>query len=368
MIRQLSEFRVQWAEQASKLASLVRQSMLGLFEKLENFSRSKYIKTPVIRALFVVVFMLVLSGCFRSSLEKLERKDIEGENFYQVLAREYKAYADEQRKNFDWPDSELFAKKGLRAAGGVTVDPEHPEEWDIPGNLLPTFQVARRELLDTIDSLAIEQFPKQAGRVYFLYDCWLERQEENWVDEHVEPCQNEFYETLNRINLMKEDYKNRQIELARAKLAELEAEQKKDEKAEEVTIAEPEEEMMEVAEEPEEEMKPKITGESFIMFFEFGSFDISAEGHQIIGKVLATVNGMENYEIILNGHTDRAGLEGFNLSLSKRRAAKVADELVAAGADSSKIKQFGFGESDPIRQTEDGVRDPVNRRVEIIIR
>jgi outer membrane protein OmpA-like peptidoglycan-associated protein len=68
----------------------------------------------------------------------------------------------------------------------------------------------------------------------------------------------------------------------------------------------------------------------------------------------------------VNGYTDSSGSPAYNLKLSQRRADSVAKELVSDGVQRSEIDIHGYGETHPLVPTADGVREPQNRRVEII--
>jgi outer membrane protein OmpA-like peptidoglycan-associated protein len=72
--------------------------------------------------------------------------------------------------------------------------------------------------------------------------------------------------------------------------------------------------------------------------------------------------------IEVNGYTDLSGTPQYNQGLSVRRAQAVAGELVRDGVPQSAIDIHGFGETHPLVPTAQGVREPQNRRVEIIIR
>jgi OmpA-OmpF porin, OOP family len=68
------------------------------------------------------------------------------------------------------------------------------------------------------------------------------------------------------------------------------------------------------------------------------------------------------------GHADRSGSPQYNQRLSQRRADVVAAELVRQGVNRSDIGITAYGESRPLVATADGVREPQNRRVEIVLR
>jgi outer membrane protein OmpA-like peptidoglycan-associated protein len=73
-------------------------------------------------------------------------------------------------------------------------------------------------------------------------------------------------------------------------------------------------------------------------------------------------------QIEVNGYTDTSGTPKYNEGLSIRRAKTVAAELVKDGVPSSAIAIQGFGETHLLVPTGPGVREPQNRRVEIIIK
>ena len=66
-------------------------------------------------------------------------------------------------------------------------------------------------------------------------------------------------------------------------------------------------------------------------------------------------------------HADRSGPENYNMALSLRRANAVKDALVREGVPATAISVVGKGETQPLVPTADGVREPQNRRVEIVI-
>jgi outer membrane protein OmpA-like peptidoglycan-associated protein len=72
-------------------------------------------------------------------------------------------------------------------------------------------------------------------------------------------------------------------------------------------------------------------------------------------------------KIEVNGYTDTSGTPQYNQGLSIRRAQAVASELVRDGVPRAAISIQGFGETHLLVPTGPGVREPQNRRVEIII-
>lgn len=105
-----------------------------------------------------------------------------------------------------------------------------------------------------------------------------------------------------------------------------------------------------------------------IIFFDFDSASLPAEAAsslQFVGQNAAAC-GWTAFDVV--GHADRAGSDDYNQGLSQRRADVVADLLGTLGIARSAIATSARGEQNPRVPTEDGVRNPQNRRVEIGVR
>ena len=74
---------------------------------------------------------------------------------------------------------------------------------------------------------------------------------------------------------------------------------------------------------------------------------------------------MQAYSLVVTGHADRAGTEAYNWTLSLDRAHAALGALLARGIPRTKVLVKAAGEIEPAVDTEDGVREPKNRRVEI---
>ncbi|WP_374319195.1 OmpA family protein [Pseudoxanthomonas kaohsiungensis] len=108
------------------------------------------------------------------------------------------------------------------------------------------------------------------------------------------------------------------------------------------------------------------------VLFDFDKSDIRADAAQVLDTlagalVKAQARGME-----IRGHTDSKGSDGYNQSLSERRAAAVVAALRQRGA-AADAQARGYGESQPVAPNEiDGQDNPggrqLNRRVEIFVR
>lgn len=112
---------------------------------------------------------------------------------------------------------------------------------------------------------------------------------------------------------------------------------------------------------------PLAAARTYLVFFDWSKANLTDRARQIIGEA-ATARGQGVTRIEVNGFTDRSGSDRFNQGLSERRANAVAAELVRRGVPRNEIVTRGFGEANNLVPTADGVREPQNRRVEIILK
>jgi OOP family OmpA-OmpF porin len=107
---------------------------------------------------------------------------------------------------------------------------------------------------------------------------------------------------------------------------------------------------------------------SYLVFFDWDKATLTPRAQQIIGEAAANSTKVKYTQIQVNGYTDTSGTPQYNQGLSIRRAQAVAAELVKDGVPKAAIAIQGFGETHLLVPTGPGVREPQNRRVEIIIR
>jgi len=107
---------------------------------------------------------------------------------------------------------------------------------------------------------------------------------------------------------------------------------------------------------------------SFQLYFVEGSDAFTDETRSTVEQVFAEIARRPAPEIAVVGHTDRVGTDQSNDALSLRRAGLVRGELLKRGIAADSIQASGRGEREPLVPTADGVAEPRNRRVEIIVR
>jgi hypothetical protein len=107
---------------------------------------------------------------------------------------------------------------------------------------------------------------------------------------------------------------------------------------------------------------------SYLVFFDWDKANLTDRARAIIKEAADNSTRVQYTRIEVNGYTDTSGTPQYNQGLSIRRAQSVQGELVRDGVPQSAINIQGFGETHLLVPTGLGVREPQNRRVEIIIR
>jgi len=106
---------------------------------------------------------------------------------------------------------------------------------------------------------------------------------------------------------------------------------------------------------------------SYLVFFDWDKATLTDRARQIIKDAADNSTKVQYTRIEVNGYTDTSGTPKYNQGLSVRRAQAVAAELVKDGVPRNAITIQGFGDTHLLVPTGPGVREPQNRRVEIII-
>ena len=103
------------------------------------------------------------------------------------------------------------------------------------------------------------------------------------------------------------------------------------------------------------------------MYFEFNKSGLTPEASAVLDRAVADAAKCNYKTVNVSGNTDTSGSAQYNEGLSASRAQIVADGLTARGVAASLISQEALGESKPAVATQDGVKEPLNRRTEVVI-
>jgi OmpA-OmpF porin, OOP family len=106
---------------------------------------------------------------------------------------------------------------------------------------------------------------------------------------------------------------------------------------------------------------------SYLVFFDWDRATLTERARQIIREAADASTHVQVTRIDVNGYTDTSGRPQYNRELSIRRARAVKAELIRDGVPANAITTQGFGDTNLLVPTGPGVREPQNRRVEIIL-
>jgi outer membrane protein OmpA-like peptidoglycan-associated protein len=111
---------------------------------------------------------------------------------------------------------------------------------------------------------------------------------------------------------------------------------------------------------------------TFVLYFLHDTTELTAKSKFQIPEVLSLIQELENknlyYEITIVGHTDTTGDDEYNMKLSSVRAEAVRETLTSQGIRSDRMEMRYHGARDPAVRTGENVREPRNRRVEVVVK
>lgn len=108
------------------------------------------------------------------------------------------------------------------------------------------------------------------------------------------------------------------------------------------------------------------------MLYQSGSYSISDQAGEILGKVAKIIKDYDGYEVLIEGNTDNVPISTINIrnnwDLSTLRASSVVQLLQNTyGVDPKRLTAGGRGEFNPVADNETEAGKAKNRRTQIII-
>lgn len=110
----------------------------------------------------------------------------------------------------------------------------------------------------------------------------------------------------------------------------------------------------------------QVTFESGLLF-DYDSDVLRAEAKRNLATLASSLDKYPGTNLLIVGHTDDRGSDGYNLSLSERRAAAAAAYLAGQGVTGARLRSAGRGESEPLASNGTDTGRQQNRRVEVAI-
>lgn len=107
--------------------------------------------------------------------------------------------------------------------------------------------------------------------------------------------------------------------------------------------------------------------ESSGVYFDTDKFNINTASEQTLNKLADIFKEYPNTNVLVEGHTDSAGSDSYNLTLSKNRAQAVTNYMVNNGLSAGRFTTKWYGESQPKYDNSTAEGRAKNRRVELAI-
>ena len=103
------------------------------------------------------------------------------------------------------------------------------------------------------------------------------------------------------------------------------------------------------------------------VLFAPGKAEVGPGAQRSIDKLADFLKAYPKRNVLIEGHSDNVGDEGFNLKLSQQRADAVRDQLVTRGVAPQRIRTKGYGPKFPVVENDSAAGRQQNRRVEVLV-
>tara|TARA_R110002020_G_scaffold21009_6_gene71375 strand:- start:32025 stop:32717 length:693 start_codon:yes stop_codon:yes gene_type:complete len=110
-----------------------------------------------------------------------------------------------------------------------------------------------------------------------------------------------------------------------------------------------------------------VFDESSGVYFDTNKFEIKGQSATTLDKLAGIFKEYPDSNVLVEGHTDSAGADDYNMGLSQRRARAVTDYLVGQGLSSARFTTKWYGEAQPREDNATAEGRAKNRRVELAI-
>jgi outer membrane protein OmpA-like peptidoglycan-associated protein len=193
----------------------------------------------------------------------------------------------------------------------------------------------------------------------------------------------EFKDKLEKLEKMRANMTQEQLDFARQALAEKkrELDAQREDLADTSQELEKERELRKAAEgkltaalaslheigQVKEESRGVVITLSGSVLFATGKYELLPIAKDKLNDVAKALQDQGYKRIVVEGHTDSRGSDATNKDLSLSRAQSVRQHLVSQGIDAAKIEAVGLGESRPVALNDTAENRANNRRVELIV-
>lgn len=271
--------------------------------------------------------MAFLAGCAGNyDVEKVSMMSDTGGGFSMALHKYYVERATFERGEEDWASVSFFNSRGEMAAMGSAPDVQMPSKRSLKVDV-KEIGMAYTTLTMALKTAAPDHAPDACARAQTWFEHWMEQAEEGHQVDHIATARAGFEKAMPD---------------CRATMA------------------------MPMPMKKEMPMAMPSLPAPIIVYFAHDSSELSATATAMIETAAKSAMTAKASRAVLIGHADLSGEGGYNMALSQKRAKVVADALMGHGVPLAEIQSSYAGETSPQVSTDDGVRESLNRRVEVL--
>lgn len=337
------------------------------------------IRTGLIWAALALLTVLPLSACEEGlDVDGVRNMRVKGGLFHSTLHARYMDLTDERLQAEDQDGAGYFLARARKAARGKAVYPDKLDDADLERALRHDFTESRMETVRLLERGADVRSPADAAEAVAAFDCWLRQA----LADREQSCRKRFEQALGKIAaplrmvtvVLLRDFdggvgsvavgnEHGESILTRAgEMTQVSTDDPIPSQPRRLTPGE-------IAELYRETLAAHpIPPKRFILYFEQGSSELTGQSRALLVDIIEEVARRDHADVSVIGHTDRVSSETFNKGLALQRTRRVRDELIGQGVDAERLHARSHGENDPLVETPDGVAEPRNRRVEVIVR
>lgn len=270
-----------------------------------------------------VLLAFVVSGC-GMMLDKAQSVTPTGDAFSSSLHYYYTQRAAAEQAEANYREADRMAEKAIAAAGGEHVLPTAVDAGMLPAANVGELAEAHRVLMETLDGGGRQALPDSAANAQVQFECWLHEQTENIQPDHIAACKNGFWSALNAVQ--------------------------------QAMAPEPA-----PAAAPAPAPPAPAEAAVFLVYFDFDRSDLRADQQAVMDVIVAAAKAAPDRAIHIVAHTDTSGAIDYNQALSERRKNTVLGGLIEGSVARGRISSEAVGETQPLVDTGDGVREQGNR-------
>ncbi|WP_041632849.1 OmpA family protein [Maribacter sp. HTCC2170] len=103
------------------------------------------------------------------------------------------------------------------------------------------------------------------------------------------------------------------------------------------------------------------------VYFDTSKSNVKGTSATTLDKLAGIFKEYPNSDVLIEGHTDSAGPDDYNMKLSQQRAESVTNYLISKGIEANRFSTKWYGENQPKADNETTEGKAKNRRVELAI-